>query len=279
MHRAAAAPWRAGLWRQWPARAAWRFVLATTAAASMTVASAAPAAAEGQAVAQAAGAGSAPSAAARTPPPLHTVPDTLAERVKPCAACHGREGVATRDGYFPRIAGKPAGYLYNQLVNFRDGRRENAAMVRFVQFMSDAYLMEIANHFAALELPYPPPPPRVASADELARGRQLVEEGDATRGLPACARCHGAAMTGAAPAMPGLVGLPRDYLLAQFGAWRNGERRAVAPDCMHEIAGRLSPEDLGAVATYLSQQAVPADAKPAATLVLPLPIDCGSGLR
>jgi hypothetical protein len=31
-------------------------------------------------------------------------------------------GPRRADGYYPRIAGKPAGYLYNQLLNFRDGR-------------------------------------------------------------------------------------------------------------------------------------------------------------
>ena len=35
-----------------------------------------------------------------------------------------------------------------------------------------------------------------------------------------CASCHGAAMTGVAPAVPGLLGLPRDYVLAQFGVER-----------------------------------------------------------
>jgi cytochrome c553 len=44
--------------------------------------------------------------------------DSIEQRVKPCTSCHGNEGRATREGYFPRIAGKPAGYLFNQLVNF-----------------------------------------------------------------------------------------------------------------------------------------------------------------
>ncbi len=50
--------------------------------------------------------------------------DSMEQRVKPCTSCHGNEGRATREGYFPRIAGKPPGYLFNQLVNFRDGRRQ-----------------------------------------------------------------------------------------------------------------------------------------------------------
>jgi cytochrome c553 len=49
-------------------------------------------------------------------------------------------------------------------------------------------------------------------------------------------------MTGRAPFVPGLLGLPRDYLNAQLGAWRTGQRRALAPDCMAEVARKLAPE-------------------------------------
>ena len=205
-------------------------------------------------------------------------PDTMAQRMQACVACHGQEGRATNQGYFPRIAGKPAGYLYNQLVNFRDGRRHNATMAYLVDHMSDAYLREIAEYFAQLDLPYPPPQTTGAAPGVLARGEQLVRHGDPQRGIPACAQCHGAAMTGVQPAMPGLLGLPRDYLLAQFGAWRSGLRRAAAPDCMGEIARRMSGEDVTAAATWLSSQAVvaaPATERAAAKL----PLACGSGTR
>ena len=213
------------------------------------------------------------SAAAAAPP------DTMAQRMQACVACHGQEGRATNAGYFPRIAGKPAAYLYNQLVNFRDGKRKNATMAYLLDQMSDAYLREIADHFAALDLPYPPPQAPNAPAAALARGEQLVRSGDAARGIPACSQCHGAAMTGVAPAMPGLLGLPRDYVLAQFGAWRTGERRAAEPDCMAQVARSMSPEDVTAAATWLAAQPVPSNAKPASTLPAKLPLECGSGTR
>jgi cytochrome c553 len=68
------------------------------------------------------------------------VPDTIAQRVVACTTCHGKEGRATNEGYFPRIAGKPAGYLYNQLVNFRDGRRDYPLMTYLVEHLTDSYL-------------------------------------------------------------------------------------------------------------------------------------------
>jgi cytochrome c553 len=217
--------------------------------------------------------------AAPAPSPPHRVPDTLAQRVQACTPCHGAQGVATRDGYFPRIAGKPDGYLYRQLLNFRDGRRQNPAMARLVENLTDAYLQEIATHFAALDLPHEPPPVRAAPAQESARGAQLVRQGDTAHRLPACVACHGAAMTGVAPDVPGLLGLPRDYLIAQLGAWRTGLRRAHAPDCMADIARRLPQADIAAVATYLSQQPMPRDPRPARALPEPMPLACGGPER
>ncbi len=208
-------------------------------------------------------------------PPMNT----MAQRMQACVVCHGQEGRATNEGYFPRIAGKPAGYLFNQLVNFREGRRKNPTMAYLLDQMSDEYLLEIAHYFANLDLPYPPPPPPPVSSaalrESLARGEQLVRQGDAGRGIPSCASCHGEAMMGVAPAMPGLIGLPRDYILSQFGAWRNGQRHAAQPDCMGEVAERLSPEDVGAMAVWLSMQPVPAGAKAATHAPQARPLKCG----
>ena len=192
--------------------------------------------------------------------------DTIAQRTLACTACHGPQGRAAPDGYYPRLAGKPAGYLYNQLVNFRDGRRHYALMTQLIDPLSDAYLLEIARYFSALEVAYPAPLPASSPAEVLRRGQRLAMQGDATRKLPACAQCHGQAMTGVAPAIPGLLGLPRDYLNAQLGAWKTGQRRAHAPDCMKDVVSRLSLEDINAVASWVAAQPLPADTHPATAL-------------
>lgn len=206
----------------------------------------------------------------------YRVPDTLAQRLQPCVQCHGKEGRATASGYFPRIAGKPAAYLYQQLLNFRDGRRHNPTMSALVAPLSDAYLQEMAGYFASLELPYPPPPVQALDTQQRARGALLVQQGDGARRIPACTACHGAAMTGVLPAVPGLLGLPRDYLMAQLGAWQAGQRHAAAPDCMAQVARQLSSQDLQAVAAWLSAQPLPADTRPAPRAGAPLPLVCGS---
>ncbi len=204
------------------------------------------------------------------------IPDTIAERVVACTACHGIQGRATSDGYFPRIAGKPAGYLYNQLINFRDGRRENAMMTYMVNHLSDGYLHEMARYFASLTLPYPPSQQLDLPASVIERGRMLVMSGDASKKVPACIACHGKALTGVAPFIPGLLGLPRDYLNAQFGAWKNGSRRTAAPDCMAQIAARLTVQDISAASAWLASQPVPDDSAPEPAQLHKLPMACGS---
>lgn len=200
--------------------------------------------------------------------------DSMAERVRACTSCHGEQGRAGPDGWYPRIAGKPAGYLLEQLRAFRERRREYAPMVRLLQPLSDEYLADIAAYFAALELPYPAPPSHRVPADALARGRQLAVSGDAARKVPACTQCHGEGLTGVRPGIPGLLGLPRDYLIEQLGAWRNGLRRARAPDCMAQVALALADDDVGMVASWLAAQPVPLDAAPIAAPTAQRPIEC-----
>jgi cytochrome c553 len=205
------------------------------------------------------------------------VQNTMAQRMQACVVCHGKEGRATNAGYFPRIAGKPAGYLYNQLKNFQDGRRRNVAMNHLVAHMSDDYLRAIARYFSESDLPYPPPQASTLTPQEVAMAQALVLDGAPQRRIPACVACHGGKMAGKLPATPGLLGLPADYLLAQFGSWRAGQRSAKAPDCMGEIARRLTPQEIGTVARWLSTQTLPTGTQPEAAGAAPLPLQCGSG--
>lgn len=199
--------------------------------------------------------------------------DTMARRARACTGCHGDQGRAAADVYHPRIAGKPAAYLAEQLRAFRDGRRRYALMTALLDPLDDAMLQALADHFASLDLPYPPPLSGAAAPEVLRRGETLARQGDAAARLPACASCHGSRLTGTLPSVPSLLGLPRDYLIAQLGAWRTGSRRSRPPDCMAEVARRLAPADIGALGQWLSSQPVPtpAGAAPRAEQAPPLP--------
>jgi cytochrome c553 len=200
----------------------------------------------------------------------------MAERVQACAACHGAKGGGTSDPYFPRLAGKPAGYLYNQLIAFRNGRRRYPPMNYLLEYLTPEYLLKMAEYYAAQR---PPPPPAAvsdASKQVLAQGEDLVTHGDAARGIPACMSCHGVSLTGMEPGIPGLLGLRATYVSAQLGAWRYGNRTAIAPDCMQVVAGHLTEDDVHAVAAFLSSRPVPADTSSVPKDSYPLPFACGS---
>jgi cytochrome c553 len=202
--------------------------------------------------------------------------DSIEARVQGCVTCHGQSGQGTRNEYFPRIAGKPAGYLYNQLVAFRDGERRYAPMNYLVAYLPDAYLREIAEHFARQRPAFAAKESAPIEPALLARGRTLVTAGDASKQIPACVACHGLGLTGMEPGIPGLAGLRPTYIVAQLTRWRVGERHAMEPDCMKRVATRLTDADITAVAAWLSRQDAPQNSSPESSNLVRMPLACGS---
>lgn len=202
-------------------------------------------------------------------------PEDMDKRLAACGACHGPAGEG-REGneYYPHLAGKPAGYLAAQLRAFRDGRRVYTPMNWLMRNMGDTYLDWIASYYAEM----PPRSSAVAvpmTAEDERRAQQLVQHGDADRGVPACAACHGADLAGLEPGVPALLGLPPDYVTAQLGAWRTGSRKAVIPDCMADIARRLAPSDFRRLGNWLATQGAKGSMKPAPAGSFALPVACG----
>ncbi len=205
------------------------------------------------------------------------VPDTMAERVKPCTICHGKEDRAEQHVYYPRIDGKPWGYLFNQLRNFRDGRRHYQPMAILLENMSDGYLMEIARYFSELDLPDFQPERHMMQSGEIDLAEQLIYSGYPDRNIPACSNCHGQTLMGTIPFIPGLLGLPRTYLTAQFGSWRSsGLVRGQVSDCMSEIAKKLTDQEINAVAKWLAAQIVNGKPDPSVALLPELAQRCSS---
>jgi cytochrome c553 len=83
-------------------------------------------------------------------------------------------------------------------------------------------------------------------------------------------------LTGIEPGIPALVGLHARYISAQLEAWRVGTRHATAPDCMHDIATKLSEPEITAIAGWLAAQRPPSPAVAAAAGSWRTPLTCGS---
>ncbi|MDE2371101.1 MAG: cytochrome c [Burkholderiales bacterium] len=203
------------------------------------------------------------------------VPDTLAQRALACTGCHAVEDRAGPEGVVPHIAGKGAGYLFEQMRNFRDGRRVHETMALLMENLDDRYLRELAAYFSDQQPSrrYRPTAALTPAAAQRAEG--LIRQGDRAGGIPACSACHGASLTGSAPNVPGLLGLPAAYLAEQLGAWRVGLRHARAPDCMARVARGLAAEDIAVIAQWLQSRPVPLLAAPAAPPPS-WPLACGS---
>jgi cytochrome c553 len=217
-------------------------------------------------------------AVAQAPPsaPTEKPPDTIDERVRACVPCHGERGQGINKVHFPPLAGKPAGYVFNQLVAFREGRRKYTPMNYLLAYLPDPYLREMGQYYALQRPVFASPARPVVSADVLKRGEDLTKKGER---VPACVACHGPELTGREPGIPGLVGLPAEYISAQLGAWRYGTRTALQPDCMQVVASSLNEAEVAAVAAWIASLPAPANAAPLREASARLPLTCGSQQR
>lgn len=213
------------------------------------------------------------AARAQAPAPSDPLADTIEARVQACVPCHGDRGQVAPKVLFPTLAGKPAGYLFNQLVAFRDGRRKYTPMNYLLAYLPDPYLRRMAEYYAAQRPVASPAGPSIASAAVLKRGEDIAKKGEQ---VPACIACHGPGLTGREPGIPGLVGLRAEYVSAQLGAWRYGTRTSVMPDCMQIVAATLTEDDVAAVSAWIASLPLPANAAPLKGGSANLPLACGS---
>lgn len=217
-----------------------------------------------------------PLAAVSQTGPVPAFEDSIEQRMKACVVCHGERGGGVANAAFPRLAGQPANYLAAQMKAFREGVRNYAPMNFLMARQTDAYLDEIAAWLAAQK-----PDAGVVEARRrftpdpaaMMAGEALVRNGRPDAGLPACNACHGADLNGTMPGIPALAGMPRDFLIEQVGSWKTGAHRSPEPNCMAQIAQRMSGADIVAAATWLAlQQPTGLPTRRSG----PLPLACGS---
>jgi len=174
----------------------------------------------------------------------------IAAAAPACATCHGRNGEGGGDGLYPRLAGLPAAYLRRELALFRDGVRKNPLMMPMAKGLTDADIAAVAEYFSAKSVPFPPAPP--ADSSVLERGQVLVTVGAWERGIPPCRDCHGPALQGVPPDIPGLAGQWQQYLVAQLESYRSAARSSDALGLMRRVARGLTDSDMHAVAAYIA---------------------------
>jgi cytochrome c553 len=162
-----------------------------------------------------------------------------------CFLCHGMEGELTSEG-FPRLAGQHAEYTALQLENFKSGKRKSSAMAGMVANLTTDDMVALGKYFEKKSLDVEPPKdPGLAAI-----GQSIYLNGDKDKGLSACVTCHGAEAKGTS-SLPRLAGQLAVYIESQLKKFNQRERTHDNAE-MHDIARKLSVQDIAAVAEYLS---------------------------
>ncbi len=211
-----------------------------------------------------------------------TSPSTVQQLVKKrCGGCHGDDGNSLKPTV-PKLAGQHADYLYKQLRNFKaaDGKpmgpsnpmyptpsdlvyvaapegklpeRTNPvyflAMNGMVHDLSDADMKAIAMYFSEQK--------RKAyaasmSGDAFEAAQKLYRAGDSTRGLAACAGCHGPTGAGLPAQFPRLSGQYASYTAAQLKDFRSGYRTNDPNQMMRDISYKLTENEIALLSDYIA---------------------------
>jgi cytochrome c553 len=168
-----------------------------------------------------------------------------------CAACHAADG-NSQIAVNPKLAGQIPEYLYKQLTNFKaaagkKAERENPVMAGMVAGLSPEDMRNLAAYFAGQAAK----PGAAKSKDLVALGQKIYRGGIASKGVAACASCHGPNGAGMPAQYPRLSGQHVEYVEVQLKAFRSGER-ANDPGSMRGVAEKLSDREIQGVSDYIA---------------------------
>jgi len=95
-----------------------------------------------------------------------------------------------------------------------------------------------------------------AREDLVELGEAIYRGGNTATGVPACGACHGQNGTGNPNSnYPTLTGQQADYVKKQLNDYKEGKRGKDSPTplqtMMRDIAAKMTPEEMEAVASYV----------------------------
>ena len=169
-----------------------------------------------------------------------------------CGACHGPDGNSVAAAN-PKLAGQHAAYLVKQMKNFKGGpdgkpERTNAIMNGMIAPYTEEQMKDFAAYFASQKQGGG----EMKNSDTLELGKKLFRGGDASKGLPACAGCHGPAGAGLPAQFPRIGGQHPEYIEAQLKTFRVSERANDPNKTMQMIALKMTDAEIRAVADYIA---------------------------
>jgi len=168
-------------------------------------------------------------------------------RVRNCTWCHGisAQGFSTA----PRLAGQRDEYTENQLLGFKEHIRDNPYSKQYMWGAAANLSPQTAHDLAVYFSTLPPEAANDGDRELVAAGRTIYEVGIPESNIVSCLVCHGPNAEGVRD-IPRLGGLSYSYLKRRLEQWGEGFHAAAEP--MPRIASTLSPNEIEALASYLS---------------------------
>ncbi len=178
--------------------------------------------------------------------------DAGAAKAAVCAACHGATGNSVNPEW-PNLAGQHREYIVEQLTALKSGMRIAPLMNPMAAALSEQDMADLAAHFSKQVLVG-----LETSGDAWKAGEKLYRGGDAARGIPACAACHGPEGRGNGPARwPQVRAQQPAYVTAQLqhyaakSRYQTGKGVPAGAELMYDVAKRLTDDDIKALTAYL----------------------------
>jgi len=164
-----------------------------------------------------------------------------------CAACHGADGNSANAAW-PSLAGQHATYIYKQLQDFKEGRRNDATMAGMVALLNDEDMKNVAAYFESQQ------PKAVAfDPDMVELGETIYRGGITETSVAACMSCHSPSGKGNGPAgWPSLKGQHPEYLVLQMQNFKQGVRVNDSGEMMRNVVVRMSDREMKSVAAYIA---------------------------
>jgi cytochrome c553 len=164
-----------------------------------------------------------------------------------CAACHGADGNSANAAW-PSLAGQHATYIYKQLQDFKEGRRNDATMAGMVALLNDEDMKNVAAYFESQQ------PKAVAfDPDMIEMGENIYRGGITETSVAACMSCHSPSGKGNGPAgWPSLKGQHPEYLVLQMQNFKQGLRANDSGEMMRNVVARMSDREMKSVAAYIA---------------------------
>jgi len=164
-----------------------------------------------------------------------------------CIGCHGVDGNSANPDW-PSLAGQGEGYLAKQIRDFKTGARKDDTMNAMVGGLNEADIANVSAFFASNKAKG-----GEAAKESLELGQMLYRAGDASRGIAACASCHGPNGAGnPAAKFPALAGQHAKYTEKALKDFSLSTRSNDLNSMMRVVAGKLKDSEMKAVAEYIA---------------------------